>query len=241
MNRLLILLLLPAFFGMSCSKGKKINYTLGAVYDSTIATNNQVIVTVTKVGGDDDLVNLSVAGLPDYMTADISPLSGNPPYTAVITFKLSYYAERNVSNWTNYKITVNGLSGSSVTRTCDVTFLYTPADAAVAFDGHTFYSAEQCSMSGNNGWSVPMISQGPNQLTLVGFYSNFTTTFDVPAVVNGKNRTITIPQYTVSGYTFRGTGTFYAVGGDSVGCSIHFSRTTLGSFDTCTTIITEVY
>lgn len=233
------LLMLALLLLASCVKTKsKLIYGIAATYDSTNTTANVVKVSVTKTSGDDDLVALSVDGLPDYMTAEISPINQRTPYDATITFKLSLPAERDMTNWKDYTVTVKAHSNQDVERSQKVTFHYYPLAPAEAFDNKAFFSHEQCTPSGAKTWSVPVLVQNSRQIMLVNFFSDLSSTYSLLADIDGRTKAITIPTSKQGNYTFRGTGTFRAIGQDSLECTINFSRSTVSTFDTCTTILT---
>jgi hypothetical protein len=226
----------------SCFKpAQKLIFSFNASYDSTNTTANVVNVNVEKTSGDDDIVNLKVDGLPDYITADF-PTSGKTPINTSIAFRLSTLAERNVSNWKNYTVTITATSNAGITRSQDVTFFCYPNDATQAFFGRDFFAHEQCTPSGSELRSVSTLTPGGNRIVLMDFFTtDIFTTISLPATVDGRKRTITIAPFTQDGYTFRGDGTFYPTSGDSLGCTINFSRSRLGLFDTCSTILTMGY
>lgn len=228
-------------FLFSCKKPQKLIYSLTATYDSTNTTGNFVDIEVAKTSGDGDMVTLSVEGLPDYITASIPPNIERAPFNTYISFKLSTFAQANVATWKNYTVTIKAVSNAGVTRSAVVTFGCYPEDATQAFHGHTFRFGENCAASGSNSRSISISNPGGNQILLVGFYSTYFQRYDVPAIIDGRKKTITIPSFTANNYTFRGEGTFYSVGEDSLACTLRFSRSTISSFDTCTGTMTPEF
>jgi hypothetical protein len=204
-----------------------------AYYDSTNLTSNVVLVSVNRLSGDDDYVDVTVDGVPDYMTASISPERGIPPFGCSITFKLGYNAERNVNCWKPYTVMVKARSTGGRVDSMPVTFTYYPENAAEAFDGKTFWLHEACSAAGNDTRMV-LFSGFNGQITMQNFYLTMYEAFEVPISFNARNRTVTVGPYTQSYYTFVGSGTFFGKGGDSVGITLHYSRTRFSTYDTCT-------
>jgi hypothetical protein len=241
MKYLSIILVYLFFVLISCTQ-QKIKYSLTASYDSTHPYYNTINVFVDKSSGDDEIVYLTVAGLPDYLTANIDNSNNTPPFNSTISFSLSYFAEQNVSCWKNYDVTINARSASNVIRTCSCSFTYTPTDPAVAFDNHSFFSFGNCSVSGSNTHLVNVIRLDNGKILLLGFFQDMLYSYNIPAILNGRNKTITIPPYLENGFTFSGTGTFYSIHGtDSIGCNVNFSRSIGGAFDSCTTTMKETF
>ncbi len=234
-----IVLIIIVLMQMSCvKKSDKLLYKIEATYDSTNTNGNYVDVVVTKTDGDDDLVTLSVDGLPDYVAADIVPMNGRTPFTARIGFQLSYFAQKDLTNWKGYPITIKGKSVDKVERFTDVTVFCYPEDATTPFIGHSFKTQENCTVSGSKLNFISMLSENNKEMLLVDFYNTMFNSYSVPAIVNERERTLTIPETKIDNYTFRGNGTFYINSGNELECKIHFSRSTVSTFDTCTATLT---
>ena len=235
MKQLCIFLFVPLFLISSCIKTKKLNYTISARYDSADARDNRVVVSTTKTGGDDDFVSLSVEGVPDYLIAEISQPSEKPPFNASITFKLTTFGELHARNWTNYTATIKAISRAGLTKKVDVTFPYTPRNPAAAFDLVTFYYTRSCTMTGHVNDLTLVYNPSPNRIVIGRLYSTMIADYDVPATLDPMTRKITMEPYTIDGFTFRGTGSFYPIDGtDSIGFTLSYSRSTISTFDSCT-------
>jgi hypothetical protein len=239
MKPIITLLALSMLFA-SCDKlsnKKKLQYTISAKYDSTITTDNVIKVEVAKKSGNDEIVTLSVSESPLNMVAIVDPGYDRPPFTATVKMTLIPQRENVAADWKGYSVTVAGTSERGVTQSCAVPFTYYPPDAAKAFVGHTFHSNEVCATI-DEMRIVKALEHGTNAIILKGFYATTFTSYDVPATLDPKTKTITIPSYTQNGITFAGTGVFYAIG-DKVNCTINFTRATTTSTLNCTTSLEQ--
>jgi hypothetical protein len=237
--RLAVILVALICFYTSCIKLKeeKLKYVINATYDTSINTwsmnRNTITVNVEKTDGDDEPVTLTMENLPWGMEATIEKATGVPPFSTTIKFR-SDTAENTISLWKEYTVTIKGATEKKIYRSCEAKFNYLPADAAAPFAFHMFRIGEFCSPSGDNTKYINLFSYTPDAITLDGFYYEGMYSWDVPATLNAKTKTITIGPYTEGYYTFTGSGTFYSIGDTGVGCTIGYTRSRIGLSNTCT-------
>ena len=236
----MMLLAIPVLFS-ACQKSGKTSFDLTAFYDSTVTTGNTVSYSLQTSSSSNEIVRISIEGLPDYITADYTEYVEQLPSSGTIRFRFNSLSDGNVSLWHYYTITIKATSASNVVRKTTVTFYCAPSNASAAFEGHIFDDHEACAVSGTDGRTVDASYVRGDTVWLQGFYQTLTTTYSVPAIINGKMRTLTLLPYSTSPFTFTGSGTFYATGNDSITCTIHYRRSTSSTSDSCTSTLTTLY
>ncbi len=145
-TRYILLSSFSALILAACSRpSDRMYFSMTATYDSTRRTGNIVTVSAQKTSGNDDFINLSVEGLPDYITADFTQPIGQLPWTVSMNFHFNNaIAESNVSLWTYYTATIRGKTSAGTFRTATVTFCCYPGNPTGAFDGLQFWGHEAC-------------------------------------------------------------------------------------------------
>ena len=240
-NYLLALLLIVPVLFSTCTKMGKTSFTMTAFYDSTVTSGNVVSYSLQTSESSNERIKISIEGLPAYITADYTEYLTQLPSKGAIYFRFNSLSDGNVSLWHYYTVTIKATSESNVVRKATVTFYCAPSNAMNAFQGHIFDDHEACASSGSDGRTVTTSYVSGDTVWLQGFYQTLTTVYSVPAIVNGRTRTLTLLNYSTSPFIFRGSGTFYATGNDSIACVIHYSRSTSSTFDTCTSTLTTLY
>lgn len=182
------------------------NYIINGVADITIPANStsNLNLEVKYSSGTQETVNLSVTGLPTGVTATITPASGIPTYTSVITFAVP----SGVAAGT-YPIKINGTSKSGIVKEYACNLKVTAVADCAGYLAGTFTGDQQCSSSGSTYSYKITKDTGINRVLIAntnGFISS------MYAIVDCSNNTLTIPSQTIHyagiDHTISGSGTF---------------------------------
>lgn len=120
MKRILYALLLVPFIFSSCKKNDNPNeFDFDGIHDISLNYSGRAVLTleIFQKSGDKLPVDISVIGLPNGITADVTPINGIPDFKSTITF---HYNSRIALG--TYPIKIVGKS-SSYTRTVEMNLI----------------------------------------------------------------------------------------------------------------------
>ncbi|WP_276134447.1 hypothetical protein [Polluticoccus soli] len=212
-----------------------VGYVLNNVSDITVERDSVATVTIMvdqAKGRVQENVNISITGLPNTVTAKITPENGTPTFESMITFKASDAA---VPGTYPIKIVAKSESGS---REYNVNLIVAPISECASKLVGDFLATDQCDTNAaTSDYSVTVspVTGKPNRIMMSGFLSGtIGSTSGFFANLDCNNKTLTLPKQSIMFYQVSGTGSYTKD-------TIKVNYTVMSSFDTvvCTTILSR--
>ncbi|PZF72492.1 hypothetical protein [Taibaiella soli] len=221
----------------SCSKSDSTdtlptNYKIDGVQDVTlqplINPSGYMQLTVSYVGKTQERVDLSLEGVPSGCGADISVTGGYPTFSSSVMFT------DTSANPGTYpiKLVCNGSSTGKKSYNLNLTIKPEP-DYGSALLGTYSNTTTSCSTTGNTYIATITASDKVNKILLNNFDNAGTSVY---ALVTNGGMYFTVPQQTVNGYTYSGSGSIY---NGSTTLEFSYTKTSPSSNDNCYVLFTK--
>jgi uncharacterized membrane protein len=210
------------------------DYNVNGVSDVNVQQGNSgsLSLTINKISGTAETVNLAVDGLPSGATASFSPASGMPNFSSTLTINTTASLAPGT-----YPLKVKSTSASTTAKNYNFNLVVTgtTSDCAQGVAGN-YTSQDSCTASAG----APVITRtGNNAIKIAGLAGFQAYTVDATGTVNCTNHTVTIPSQAITaipipGATISGTGTF-----TNNTMTIHYTISVLTYTQTCKTVLSR--
>jgi hypothetical protein len=188
----------------SCKKKSTPPFTYSVTGLTNIAVtagdSATIPVHVTTLTGNAEDVILTVTGLPANVNGTITPNSGKPNYSAQLKIVAGNDAVAGTS-----AITLNATSPSTGAKPYSANLTVNPKpDCSSDVEG--IYTCTDVCTQGNDAYTMVVSATSiANKVMINNFYGEG---FDVAVTLDCNAHTVTIPNQTINGVTFSGSGTF---------------------------------
>lgn len=242
MRKAYLLIALASISFVACKRTDNSNVKLPAAFrvdgitDIAVERDSMNVlgpIEVTMPGGQQERVSLFVNGLPQGVTAMVSPETGTTDFMSMITFRASDAAAVG-----HYPVMITAKSGAGE-KTYDMTVHVMPISECGMRMAGEFEAVDQCDTNTNPKYDVAVIpsTDKTNRINVVGFFSGGIP--GIPATVYANldcnSKTLTVPEQTLQNvFKVSGTGAYTRD-------QITVNYTLAGPFDTvsCTTTLTR--
>ena len=188
------------------------NFIVNGVNDLTMTANDTKVMplVIEYVEGDQEVVTLTVTGLPDKVSAKFSSESGTPTFNSVLEITTNY------AQGGSYPITITAATATGKTKVLSFNLkIEGQTNCRPNIIGVYRYKEDCAGQTQTAGWEIKEHPDDENSIYLPGDNTYITS---LKGVLNCSKGTLTIPTYTktysdqdgITTYEYSGSGTFEA-------------------------------